>query len=614
MHRRLQQIIVVLLGCGLGVGLWVSGDTGRWILALMLLMIVPGWWWQQLWPLTQMPVMGRWMMQATIGPALIIVLYAWAAWLDIALPVGWMWSGLGLLTLAMLWQIQLDVRVLLQHQGWVGAVVGVMVLVGVTRWWHIDGLVLPPWVDGVHHALLVRVAVEQSHAAWNLVPYVPVTSLMYHTGWHSVMAFVWAIRPTAFIHLGWFLLIIGQWWNLLAVVSVAAIAWYWWRSWSAVVAVLIVVGLWSMMPAYYVSWGRYTLLAGMAWLPVAMVACELVWQDDEGYRWYWCVPVIAGLLMLHMVVAMLVILWACVIWWQRGRPLTNWWVALLSVTLCILPWLAMVIAQTQLTGSNDASARYVTGNASHNAFVASLFWSRHQWWMLPLTLGGAWWLVHRRRVQVAMIVLWWALVIGFANPVVVGLPYVSFFTNETWITAMYVPFGLILGRLAVGAHQRWTMGILVIVALLSVNGMQRVVRQETVFATNADGMALRWIDTELPHDAVILTNAHAWMWRVDRGSDGGWWALPLTGRMTTTPPVLFTYADADTAAALYAQTEQIRQMRTSDDIDMWLRAHPSITHVYATMRGVITPNMLAALPYARVVYAIGDVAIYAVQP
>jgi hypothetical protein len=65
---------------------------------------------------------------------------------------------------------------------------------------------------------------------------------------------------------------------------------------------------------------------------------------------------------------------------------------------------------------------------------------------------------------------------------------------------------------------------------------------------------------------------------------------------------------------LYAQTAQVRQIRTTAELDAWLLANPAITHIYATGRGGITPQLVATLPYVTNVYATGDVAIYAVQP
>jgi len=140
------------------------------------------------------------------------------------------------------------------------------------------------------------------------------------------------------------------------------------------------------------------------------------------------------------------------------------------------------------------------------------------------------------------------------------------------------------------------------------------VRPATILTNQSDMAAIAWIDAQVSTDAVFLTNATEWMWQIDRGVDGGWWVMPLTGRATTTPPVLFTYADAAVAQVLYAQTTQVRQIRTTAELDVWLLANPAITHIYATERGGITPQLVATLPYVTNVYATGDVAIYAVQP
>jgi hypothetical protein len=430
------------------------------------------------------------------------------------------------------------------------------------------------------------------------------------------MAFVWSTTSSSssFIDLGWFLLIVGQWWNILAVVSAAGLVWYWWRSWPAIVVALIVIGLVSIMPAYYLSWGRYTLLSGMIWLPAALVALDILWMDDEPHRGVWVGLLMTGLLLTHFVIGVMALVWGVVLWCAHGRLARGWYIAVGVVVVCMLPWWSVLMTQVQWERVGDASARVVSGNDSHNAFIPELFWARHHVWLVPLALVSAWWFIHRRHLLVARVVIWWALIIVLANPVVVGLPYLSFFSNETWITAMYLPIGILVARMSVDWHQRWVSVLMVFVALVAFGGMQRVVRPATILTNQSDRLAITWIDQQLPTDAVLLTNASEWMWQVDRGVDGGWWVMPLTGRATTTPPVLFTYADSDVANALYVQTEQVRQIRTVDALDAWLRANPAITHIYATARGVISPQMVAALPYVTNVYATGDVVIYAVQP
>ncbi|MBM4414585.1 MAG: hypothetical protein FJ040_14200, partial [Chloroflexi bacterium] len=58
-----HQIIQLGIALSVGVGLWSSGDSGRWLLAFGVLCVVPGWWWQRLWPLVDVHWVGRLMMQ-----------------------------------------------------------------------------------------------------------------------------------------------------------------------------------------------------------------------------------------------------------------------------------------------------------------------------------------------------------------------------------------------------------------------------------------------------------------------------------------------------------------------------------------------------------------------
>ena len=64
----------------------------------------------------------------------------------------------------------------------------------------------------------------------------------------------------------------GQALNALHGLSVAALATYLWRRPIAGVVAALVVGLLSIMPAYYVSWGRYTQLTGLLLLPPLVAA------------------------------------------------------------------------------------------------------------------------------------------------------------------------------------------------------------------------------------------------------------------------------------------------------------------------------------------------------
>jgi hypothetical protein len=502
---------------------------------------------------------------------------------------------------------------------WWGALAIIVAgLVAWTRNAQIAGLVFPPWVDAVHHALLMRVAYEQGHAPWSLVPYLPVTHLPYHSGYHSISAALLHASGLTPADLVAVLLYGGQVFNLLAVASVAALAWVWWRQWPAVIMAAVVIGLISIMPAYYLSWGRYTLLIGMAWLPLAMVAIESLWQDTHERGWVWTAIVLAGLSLVHMVVFVLALTWGVVCLMRYMQvPKRAWWAAGLAL-LVTLPWWWFVASQAR--AGAGASAMHVVGNSSHNAFIDGLFWARNNRWLVPALLGAAWWGVRQRNLRIAQIMLWVLVVMLLANPVLIGLPYISFFTNETVITALYVPIGLtiawLLGWIVIRVP-RWQIVVALAVAVLAVmsaSDLQQVVNDETIIATADDLNAMQWIDANLPKDAVILTNASGWMWQIDRGSDGGWWALPLTGRQVTTPPVLYTYGADDWVQQISQQTGQIRDADGNwPALQTFLQNHPDITTIYATNRGTAAKSdTLRDNPELVELYRVGDVTIFAV--
>jgi hypothetical protein len=372
------------------------------------------------------------------------------------------------------------------------------------------------------------------------------------------------------------------------------------------------------MPAYYLSWGRYTLLIGMAWLPLAMVAIESLWQDTHERGWVWTAIVLAGLSLVHMVVFVLALTWGVVCLMRYMQvPKRAWWAAGLAL-LVTLPWWWFVASQAR--AGAGASAMHVVGNSSHNAFIDGLFWARNNRWLVPTLLGVAWWGVRQRNLRIAQIMLWVLVVMLLANPVLIGLPYISFFTNETVITALYVPIGLTIAWLlgwVVVRVPRWLPVValaMAVLAVMSASDLQQVVNDETIIATADDLNAMQWIDANLPKDAVILTNASGWMWQIDRGSDGGWWALPLTGRQVTTPPVLYTYGADDWVQQISQQTGQIRDADGSwPALQTFLQNHPDITTIYATNRGTAAKSdTLRDNPELVELYRVGDVTIFAV--
>lgn len=621
LFSQMTQRNIVMVTVTMAVLLWFVGGLARWGVALSVLLVVPGWWLQQYIPAPSTSRVGRLLLGAVVGPTVLAIVYMVAAATGVAVPrwvLEWWLPVVAILALRRLWPMLGDSSWVVPGRWWGSLAIIVAGLVAWTRNAQIAGLVFPPWVDAVHHALLIRVAYEQGQAPWSLLPYLPVTHLAYHSGYHSINAALMHASGLTPADLVTVLLNGGQIFNLLAVASVAALAWVWWRQWPAVIMAAIVVGLIAIMPAYYLSWGRYTLLMGMIWLPVALVAIESLWHDTSERGWVWVAIVIAGLSLVHMVVFVMAVLWGAVCLVRYWRvPSRVWWAAGLAV-LVTLPWWWFVASQARVGAG--ASAMHVVGNPSHNAFIDGLFWARNNRWLVPTLIVACWWGVRQHNLRIAQIVVWMLSVMLLANPVLIGLPYISFFTNETVITAMYLPIGLtiawLLGWLAVRLP-RWQIVVVLavtVLAVISANDLQQVINDETIIATADDLNAIAWIDANLPKDAVVFTNASGWMWQIDRGSDGGWWVLPLTGRQVTTPPVLYTHGADDWVRQISEQTGQIRDAEASwPALQTFLQNNPEITTIYATNRGTAAKSDVLRENSTLVeLYRVGDVTIFAV--
>src|SRR5262249_29187342 len=156
--------------------------------------------------------------------------------------------------------------------------------------------VLPLWVDPVHHALLIRIVAETGAIPLSLRPYVPADELPYHWGYHVLLATLMQLSGLA---LPQAILSGGQVLNTLHALTVAALAAVVWRSRMAALAAAIVVGLVSLMPAYLVTWGRYTLIEGLLLLPPLIMVALSGLRRPRPAAWAHVALLMAGLLLTH---------------------------------------------------------------------------------------------------------------------------------------------------------------------------------------------------------------------------------------------------------------------------------------------------------------------------
>lgn len=673
-----RKALLVCLCCAALAAL--SGPAGRMVVVLCALLFAPAYLFTNRFPaITQLPLLPRLAVLPGISISLVAIVYAWLTDIGIALTTPVLVVGFALLLGGsgwLLWRSTAARRppaapLTTEHRAvyW-----GLALLLGLTVWlrfYQIRNLVLPNWVDSVHHALLVRIATEQGAVPYSLQPYMPIDNLPYHWGYHVFTA---AVVQLSGFSLPLTMLWGGQVLSALHGLTCAGLAVYLWRRPVAALGAAFAVGLLSIMPAYYTSWGRYTQLTGLLLVPALAIVWDRLLLHPRRSSLATVVVLLAGLSMVHVRVLLLAVPLLVALTLVRGmampvrvlpRRLMAAGVAVLSSMLLAAPWLFHLLT------APDGRSTQVVGGGSYNAMKDSLLWAGEGRWLVALALlaafGGLWWwrasavtimlgwvlgmfvlanppLVTYLLPALGAVVLAWAVVnrnvlaaatggvLLLANPVLVTLPYLALVTNEVAVISVFLPASILIGGggalvyhwLAIRSpveRMIWQPVALIAAVLLvgwATWQARDVVNMSTTFVTAADLPALEWAAANTPDTARFLINAQPWFPNVDRGSDGGWWLLPLTGRWTSTPPAIYDYGPPEYVDTAHTLSREIATF-TLDAPEQPARLYEviereGITHVYLGQNAApVTVDLLRGNAAFAPVYEHNGVTIFAVR-
>ncbi len=474
---------------------------------------------------------------------------------------------------------------------------------------------------------------ETGRIPTSLEPYLPVENLKYHWGYHTVVA---AWSSLAGLPLPTMVLWSGQVLNTLVVLGAYALSASVLRSPLGGLFGAGVAGLLSIMPAYYVSWGRYTQLTGLLVLAPLLVATAVALERPRAGRRILLAPAIllAGLMLVHYRVLVFYAAWALpfavLLWahrsgsWLRiaGRLLA---IGVLALLLA-LPWSAMMVqrAIVPVVGSGN-----LAGTGGYNTIDQSLLFAGNGRVLYVAAAFGA--LVSLRRWRVLAIAAWIGVLLLIANPQIVGLPPTWLINNHSVVITLFLPVSVLV---AAGALQiiRWLRRLprplrrpLRVVALLACAGLalvgawqlRDVVNAQTVLALPQDVAAIEWAAANTPAEARFLVNATPWLDGAYRGADAGWWLLPLAGRWVSAPPALYIYGTPEYRASVEDFNGRLNAL---DDYDvagtLQLAREAGITHIYVggMLSGPLRADVLAGDPGLETVYDRDGVTIFAVRP
>ena len=520
-----------------------------------------------------------------------------------------------------------------------------------TRFWAIRSLDAPMWGDSYQHTLMAQLLVENSGLFNSWEPYASLKTFTYHFGFHSLAAvFHWITS----LPLEQAVLWTGQITNCLAVIAIYPLAWLVTRNrWAGVVGMLV-AGLLVPVPMVYVNWGRYTQLAGQS---ILLSAIYLSWSLLDGasprksYVLAWIA--LGGLALTHYRVLVFGLLFFAAYFlmnFRRGQAnrLVSrvFWIGS-GAAILFLPWFARVfsgsiltIFRRQVTMAADQISDFTRlYNAIGDIFV---YLPALIWILMPLAIGWGLW---RGERGIALVSLWWFLILLAANPQWLNLPGAGALTNFAVFIAAYIPAALFLGAAAGWLAQaagrqadRLRPGASAVVASLlcatvvaagmwgARQRLSDVRPMEGVLFTRPDGRAAAWIRQNTPTNAIFLVNSFfTYENAIMAGSDGGWWLPFFAHRQTTLPPLNYGNEQGPTPdyrKQVNALIQQVRDLGIDHPETLDALAERGITHIYIGQRHgrvnsdepVVEPGELLASPAFKPVYHEDRVWVFEILP
>lgn len=498
------------------------------------------------------------------------------------------------------------------------ALIATMLAVGIRAATAKD-LVVPAWGDSVQHSYVTQLILASGGVPSTYGPLMPPQIFDYHFGLQSIVAYAsiltGASAPSA-------LLAVGQLLDALICLAVYRFARDLTSSrWAGAVAATL-VALVTIQPTYYVSWGRYTELAGLVALPAAFAAMRAALGQQPRKRDVAAAIVAAGaMILVHPRVAIflagLAVAEALVRPgepWRPARALASFGrLALLGGASLILvsPWVA------RLWQAHHQQLQ-LSGGSMPIVFPVGLATTGDDRWVVIFGLLGLAVAFARGSRLAPLTTIWFALVFVAANPTTFHLPMNLALDNGALAIAAFLPAAVFAGYLVENARgllsglpwprlAPWGAGAVLLLAGLSQSPtLVGILNPTCLLLRPGDVGAIAWVAANTPPGARFVVNDYLWAPNIYMGSDSGYWLPVLTGRPTTLPFLFYPIGPAAEYRQVSDRAARIEAAGNNPDALATIAAEAGARYVFiGTRGGDLDPGPLVASGRFKVDYGAG---------
>ena len=494
-------------------------------------------------------------------------------------------------------------------------------------------LEVPPWVDSIHHALIAQGIVQSGELPDNYLPHIPLDAQYYHPGYHSILA---TYHWLSGLEIPQAMLLLGQGLNALTIFAVYAFTTSLVKDKTAGIFAAAITGLFSVMPAYYTSWGRYTQLTGLLILPTTLILLQKLSAGKSNFPRILAAAIsFGGLVIVHYRVAFMAGCLFLAIWigilFKRKQDFTRKLRSSMMNTLIfgslgigfIFPWLLPSIQNFLL----PAAQSWRFGGIPEIPPIHWRYFTQAGGVAIMVFAGlGAVSGLIKRKIFSLILLIWVGLLFVAANPRFFHLPFPPGFINQTSVEIMiFIPLSVYAGTFLSGLHASilnwikpsssffWKAALTffwIEIAIIGSFQLLPILNPETFLFQKDDYAAIRWIEEYVPEGETIVINPTAWGYGLYRGEDGGFWISPISNHPTMPPNVLYGF-NSEEKNKVNRFVETLLPIGEDPEAIWDLLSQYGYTTIYLGSRGgVISPKALDESPLFKVQYHQGTTWIF----